>query len=45
MWATPEFALRAFSTRYEHALAAGTDHAMLVADLELGPPVEADRHP
>jgi hypothetical protein len=38
IWATPEFNLRAFSTRYEEALAAGTDHAMLVADLELGPP-------
>jgi hypothetical protein len=38
MWATPEFALRAFSTHYEDALAVGTDHAMLVADLELGPP-------
>jgi hypothetical protein len=45
MWATPEFALRAFSTRYDDPLAAGTDHAMLVADLELGPPDEADRHP
>lgn len=38
MWATPEFALRAFSTHYEDALAAGTDHAMLAADIELGPP-------
>ena len=38
MWATPEFALRSFSTHYNDALAAGTDHAMLVADLELGPP-------
>jgi hypothetical protein len=45
MWATPEFALRAFGTHYEDALAAGTHHAMLVADLELGPSDEADRHP
>lgn len=38
MWATPEFALRTFRTHYEDAVCAGTDHAMLVADLELGPP-------
>jgi len=41
-WATPEFALRAFSIHYEDALAAGTDHAMLVADLELGPPAPSN---
>ena len=38
MWATPEFALHHLATEYEKALAAGTDHAMLAADLELGPP-------
>jgi hypothetical protein len=38
MWASPEFLRHDFSTHYEDALAAGTDHAMLVADLELGPP-------
>jgi hypothetical protein len=37
MWASPEFSLHDFSTHYEDALAAGTDHAMLVAALELGP--------
>lgn len=35
MWASPEFALRTFSTHYDEALAAGTDHAMLVGDLDL----------
>jgi hypothetical protein len=45
MWATPEFALRGFSTHYEDALAAGTDHAMLVADLELRRSDQASRHP
>ena len=43
MWATPKFALRAFSTHYEDALAAGTDHAMLVADLELAPGDDVER--
>jgi hypothetical protein len=38
IWATRDFLRGAFSTHYEDALAAGTDHAMLVADLELGPP-------
>jgi hypothetical protein len=37
IWATPEFALRNFSTHYEQALAAGTDHALLIADLDLAP--------
>ena len=37
MWASPEFTLRDFRTHYEDPLAAGTDHAMLVGDLELGP--------
>lgn len=36
IWATPEFALRRIATHYEEALAAGTDHAMLVADIEIG---------
>lgn len=31
IWATPEFALQTFSTHYEQALAAGTDHALLIA--------------
>jgi hypothetical protein len=35
MWATPEFGLQIFSTRYQAALDAGTDHALLLADLEL----------
>jgi hypothetical protein len=34
MWATPEFGLQMFSTHYQAALDAGTDHALLVADLE-----------
>jgi hypothetical protein len=38
MWATPDFFLHDFRTHYDDALAAGTDHAMLVADLELAPP-------
>ncbi len=37
IWATPEFVLRNFSTHYEKALAAGTDHALLIADLDLAP--------
>jgi hypothetical protein len=35
LWATPEFALRQIGTHYEEAIAAGTDHALLVADLTL----------
>jgi hypothetical protein len=36
MWATPEFGLLAFETRFDDVAAAGGDHAMLVADLRLG---------
>jgi hypothetical protein len=35
MWASQEFVLRNFSSCYETALAAGTDHALLLADLDL----------
>ena len=35
MWASQEFVLRNFSCCYETALAAGTDHALLLADLDL----------
>ncbi len=35
MWASPEFTLNDFAVHYEDALAAGTDHALLVADLTL----------
>jgi hypothetical protein len=45
MWASPEFGLHEFSTQYEDALTAGTDHAMLVADLELGPPAHTGWNP
>jgi hypothetical protein len=33
IWATPEFRLADFSTLYEQAVTAGTDHALLIADL------------
>jgi hypothetical protein len=33
--ATPEFKLRDFATFYEEARAAGSDHAMIVAELAL----------
>lgn len=35
IWATPEFALGDLHTYYEEALAAGTDHALISADLVL----------
>lgn len=35
MWATPEFALVNLETYYDEAIAAKTDHALLVADLQL----------
>lgn len=35
IWATPEFALRDIKINLEDALAAKTDHALLVADLDL----------
>jgi hypothetical protein len=35
IWASPEFALRDIKINLEDALAARTDHALLVADLEL----------
>ncbi len=41
IWATPEFTLRHFSTQLDQAVAAGGDHALLVADLRLGAPVLA----
>ena len=36
MWATEEFRLVDFATHMEEIVSAGGDHAMLVADLELG---------
>jgi hypothetical protein len=35
IWASPDFALAGFETHYEPALSAGTDHALLIADLGL----------
>jgi hypothetical protein len=35
IWATPDFQLARFETHYEEAVAAGGDHALLVADLTL----------
>lgn len=37
IWATPEFALDELTTHFEEARTAGTDHALLVADLRLDP--------
>lgn len=34
MWATNDFVLAGMTTHYEEALAAGGDHALIVADLE-----------
>ncbi len=39
IWATPDFTLVDFSTRLDEAVAAGGDHALLVADLGLRAPV------
>jgi hypothetical protein len=36
IWATPEFALVELATHLDEVVAAGGDHAMLVADLRLG---------
>lgn len=33
IWATPEFDLEALATYYDEALAAGTDHALVVAEV------------
>lgn len=35
LWATPEFSLASFETRFDEVVAAGGDHAMLIADLRL----------
>jgi hypothetical protein len=35
IWATPDFTLTGFDTRLEEAVAAGGDHALLLADLRL----------
>jgi len=35
LWATPELRLVSFTCRYNEAVEAGTDHALLVADLEI----------
>ncbi len=36
IWATPEFSLTQFATHFDEVVAAGGDHAMLVADLRVG---------
>ena len=35
VWATPEFMLDSLGVYYEDALAAGTDHALIVAEVTL----------
>jgi hypothetical protein len=35
IWATPDFALLEFATYFEESVEAGSDHALLVADLRL----------